>query len=107
MFGRSSLRITWPAVNVAGEPVLAAVSVQFHEWPTTAEPLTLFDLLSVRSDASAMAHSAANEMTPLKLTQLFVASAAPPCGVNLPAIFFHRTRRPSLMLAPVNSVGSM
>ena len=31
LFGRLSLRIVWPAVNVAGEPVLVAVSVQFHD----------------------------------------------------------------------------
>src|ERR1044071_4781393 len=99
--------IVWPAVNVAGEPVLAAVSVQFHDWPTTAEPLTLFALLSVRSEASAIAHSE-NELTPLRLTKLFVASGVPPCAVHaVPPTFFHRTNRDSVIVDGVSSAGSM
>src|SRR6185369_13200724 len=99
--------MTWPVVKVAGDPVFAAVSVQFHAWPTTAEPLTLLALLSVRSEASAMAHSE-NELTPPRLTKLFVVSGVPPCAVHVvPPTFFHRTNRDSVIVDGVSSPGSM
>src|SRR6185503_7420660 len=106
--------IVCPAVNVAGDPVLAAVSVQFHDWPTTADPLTLFALLSVRSEASAMAHSengvipAVNDAIPVCVTWLAAVSTVPPCAtqLSLPFVSFHRTNLDSV-IPPASSVGSM
>src|SRR5215210_6563310 len=66
----------------------------------------LFALLNVRSEASAIAHSE-NELMPLWLTKLLAALTVPPCGVQTPAMFFHRTNLDSVMPAPASSVGSI
>lgn len=66
-FGSVSVRIVRPMRVVAFVPVLAAASIQFDGWPTTATALTLFASASVRSETSAIAHSE-NEVILLKPT---------------------------------------
>src|SRR5215212_9961287 len=53
-----------------------------------------------------MAHSE-NELIPLWLTKLLATSGVPPCGVQTPLMFFHRTNLDSVMPAPISSVGSI
>jgi hypothetical protein len=87
-------------------PVLVAVSVQFHGWPTTAALLTLLAFVSVRSDTSAIAHSE-NELHSGQVDVVVRrVHDRPPCGVHTPPTALPQAQRDSVIAGSHASSGS-